>query len=125
MFQSCYDGVIARKMLPMPFNFHSADIHCLISINVQKVSMNVNECHFFPHGRIQWHTFVSYALPCQTPFCQTAPLLPSVTWQQHVTQYLWEGPTSTAIAPTFLLDIVGTHNKIGSITFGATLVFCL
>jgi len=28
----------------------------------------------------------------------------------------------TAIPPTFTADIVGQHNKIGGITFGATLV---
>ena len=26
---------------------HCAHIHCLVSINVQQVSVNVNECHFF------------------------------------------------------------------------------
>jgi len=28
---------------------------------------------FFPHGGVQFHTFVSYVFPCQIPFCQTAP----------------------------------------------------
>jgi len=43
-------------------------------------------------------------------FCQTAPLLPSVTW---------EGPTSTAIPPAFISDVVGHHNKIGCIAFSS------
>ena len=45
----------------------------------------------FSHGEIQFHTFVLYVLPCQMSFCQTAPLLPSVTQLQHVTAYWWEG----------------------------------
>ena len=66
------------------------------------------------HGGIQFHTFASSALPCQTPFCQSAPLLPSVTRQQHVMGYWWEGPTSTtAILPTSDSD---------GIAFGAALV---
>jgi len=89
-------------------------------------SASISECQwvpFFPHGGIQFYTFTSYALPCQTPFCQTAPLLPSVTWQQNVREYWWEDSDSTAIPPTSASDIVGQHNKIGDITFGATFYF--
>ena len=71
------------------------------------------------HGGVQWHIFSSSAFPCQTPFCQTAPLLPSVTQQQNGTDYGWEDSTSTAIPPTSTTNIVGQHNKIGGITFGA------
>jgi hypothetical protein len=56
----------------------------LVSINVQQALMNVNRCNFFPHGGIQWHAFSSYALPCETPFCQTAPLVLSVTRQRNI-----------------------------------------
>jgi len=55
-----------------------------------KHSSNVNECQwvpFFPHGGIQLHTFASSILPSKMSFCQTAPLLPSVTWQQNLMQY--------------------------------------
>ena len=65
-------------------------------------SVSVNECHLvalFPHGGIQRLTFALYALPCRTPFCQTTPLLPSVTQRQHVTEYWWEGSASAAIPP--------------------------
>ena len=75
--------------------------------------MNVNGCHFFSHGWIQWHTFASYTLPYQTPFCQTAPLLPSVTLQLNVTEYWWEGSTSPAIPPPSASDIMGQHHKTG------------
>ena len=68
------------------------------------------------------HTFASSTLSCQTPFCQSAPLLPSVTWQHHVTEYWREGSTSTAVPPTSASDAVGQHLKIGDITFRALLL---
>lgn len=77
---------------------------------------------FLLHGGIGCHTFASYSLPCQTTFCQTAPLLPSVTEKQNVTEYRWEGSTSTAISPPSASDILGQNNKIGCITSGAALV---
>jgi len=55
-------------------------------------------------------------------FCQIPPLLPSVTQQQNVMEYLWEGSISTAMPPTFASDIMGQHNKIGGIIFRAVLV---
>ena len=79
--------------------------------------------HFFPHGGIQLHIFASYALPCQTPFCQTAPLLSSVAWQQNINEYWWGGSISIAVSLTSASDVVGQHNKIGGINFGGTLVF--
>ena len=54
---------------------------------------------------------------------QTAPPLPSVTQWQNLTEYWWEGSTSTAIQPTSISDVVGQHNKTVGITFGAALVF--
>jgi len=57
------------------------------------------------------------------PLCQTAPLLPSVTWQQNVMEYWWEGSTSTAIQPTSTSDVVCQNNKIGGITFRAFHIF--
>ena len=65
----------------------------------------------------------SSALPYQMPFCQTAPLLPSVMQQQNVMEYCWEGSASTAIPPTSASDVAGQHNKIGGTTFGAEFVF--
>jgi hypothetical protein len=65
--------------------------------------------------------FDSYALPHQTPFCQTAPLLSSVAWQHNLTEYWQEVSTSTAVSPTSTSDFVGQHNKIGGINFGANL----
>ena len=78
----------------------------------------------FPHEGIQRRTSASYALPYQMPFCQTASLLPSVTQQQNVMGYCWEGSTSTAVPPISTSEIVGQHNNIGGITFRAALVEC-
>ena len=92
---------------------------------LHKHTTNVDECQwvpFFSHGGIQWHPFSSYAFPCQTPFCQTAPMLPSIMQQQHLMEYWWEGSTFTAIPPPSATDIVGQHNKIGGITFREVLV---
>ena len=67
--------------------------HCLVSVNVQEASMNFIGCNLFPYGRIKLHSFASYALPCQTPFCHTAPLLSSVARQKNLTEYWREGST--------------------------------
>ena len=79
---------------------HCAHIHCLFSINLQEASTSVSGCHFFLHGGIQPRTFASATLPCQMPFCQTAPLLPSVTQEQNIKEHWQEGSTSIAISPT-------------------------
>ena len=54
------------------------------------------------------------------PFYQA--LLPSVTQQQNVMEYWWEGPASTATPPTSAPDIMGQHSKTEGITFGAALI---
>ena len=54
--------------------------------------------------------------------CQSAPLLPSVTQQKHVTKYEWEGSASPAIPPTSTSGGVGQYNEIAGITFGRALV---
>ena len=55
-------------------------------------------------------------------FCQTAPLLPSVTRQQHVMEYWWEGSTSTAIPPVSTSDLMGQHGKIRGVIFGTAFI---
>ena len=55
--------------------------------------------------------FASYALPCQMPLCQSAPLLPSVTWQQHGTGYWWGGSAPTAVLPPPAFDVLGQHKE--------------
>ena len=68
LFHSCYDAVVARKMLPTQCIFHCAHSHCVVSI--QQALMNVNGCIFFFYAEELTHT-----LPCQTTFCETTPLL--------------------------------------------------
>jgi len=53
-----------------------------------------------------------HALPCQTPLCQTAPLLPSVTQQQPITEFWWEDSTPTAIPPPSDPGVMGQHKKM-------------
>ena len=68
LFHICYSGIVARKMLLVQSNFHCTNIHCLISIDVQQVSVNVNGCNFFhmekfnctsllhPHSHVRCHS---------------------------------------------------------------------
>ena len=56
------------------------------------------------------------------PFCQTAPLLPSVAWQQNVIENRWEGSTSTSIPQHPPLMSWANIKKIGDITLGAVFV---
>ena len=95
-------------------------------VGLHKCSASVNECQWvssFLHGGIQWHTFASSAVQCQTQFCQTALLLPSVTQQQNVMEHWGEGSASTAIPPTSASDVVGQCNRTGAVTFRAALVY--
>ena len=84
---------------------------------------NVSGCNFVLHKGIQLHPFAPYSLPCQTPICQTAPLLPSVTQQQNVMGYWREGSTSAAIPQISTSDVMGQQKKIGGISVGAALIY--
>ena len=109
---------IAETHHPPP---HCARSHCLVPINVQQMTMNATVCHFFLEGEIQGHTFPSCALLCQMPFCQTAPLLPSVK-ATSVMGYCWECSSSTATPPISTSDVVGQCNEMAGTTFGAALM---
>ena len=88
--------------------------------DLHKCSANSEECQWVPlfwHGVIQWRRFFPFTLLCQTPFCQTAPLLPSVIRQQNEMEYWWKCSASIAIPPTSSFDTVGKHIKIGGTTF--------
>ena len=94
-------------------------------LGLHKRSPSVKECQwlaFILHRGIQWHSFASCALPCQTPFWRTAPLLPSFTQQQNVMGCWWEGSASTVLLPTSTSDVMGQHRNIGGITFGTPLL---
>ena len=55
------------------------------------------------------------------PFCQTAPLMSFVKWQQNVMEWWQKGSPSTAIPPTSTSNVMGQHNQLGGITFGIAL----
>ena len=67
---------------------------------LHKCSANISGCHFFLMEEFSAIPLLHMYSPRQTPFCQTAPLLPSVVQQQHVVEYWWEGSTSIAVQPT-------------------------
>ena len=95
--------------------------HPLFGLHKYSASMDkVQWLQFFSAWNSIPH-FVSYTLACHLPFCQTAPLLPSVTRLQSV-MYWWEVSASTAILPTFTSGIIGQHHKTGVITFRASLI---
>ena len=101
-------------------------IHCLVFTNVQQASTNVNGCHFFLLRRIQWHPpLLHMHFHGRHHSAWSPPLLPSVAWQQNVTEYSWEGSTFTAVTPTFISDVMGQYNKVGGITFRAALVYLI
>ena len=98
--------------------------HCAHS--AQKLSASVYECQWmqlFPHGGIQFHTFIPHTLPRQAPLCQTAPLLPSVTWQQNVKEYWWEDSASAAIPPPFASDGI-SQSEWKALLLEQPLYFC-
>lgn len=65
--------------------------------------------------------FFSCVFPCLLLFCQTAPQLPSIIWQQNVVGYLWKGLVSTITPPKSAADVVGQSDKTGSVTFRAAI----
>jgi len=83
---------------------------------------NISEC--------QWCNFLHMEEFSDTPLlsthfyirCHFIPLLPSVTGQQNVVEYWWEGSASTATSPTSTSNIVSQRNKIWGTTLRAALI---
>ena len=67
---------------------HGAHIHSLFSINIQQALVNVSGCNSLCMDKC------SDALPCEMPFGQIVPLLPSITWCQNTVGYWWERSAS-------------------------------
>jgi len=88
-----------------------AHIHCLVFMNVSALMNSVTHLCFS-------HSSMSVS-------CQSTPLLPSVSWQQDITGYCWEGSAPTAISATSVTNIIGQHHKIAGITFRATVLKCI
>ena len=84
---------------------HSFALHqlFLVSINIQKMSMNVNGSHFF-----HMEEFISTPL-LHTHFHvrrHSVRVLLCCHLSQHVTEYWWEGPTSAVTNPTSASDVM-------------------
>lgn len=90
---------------------HCADIRCWVSMNVEQVLVNVTVCHFFSMEE-EFSNMPLLHTHFHVRCC-------SVRQQQHLTLCWWEGSASTAIVPTSAADVVGQHNKMGSICSGA------
>lgn len=71
---------------------NSVHIHCLVFVSVQQALMNDNGC-ISPRAGNKWHFFDSYALSCQTPFCQIAICHKTkktlLTYHQHLLLMSW------------------------------------
>ena len=85
--------------------------------------MNVCGCHFFLQGGS-----VTHLCFIRTPMsdavlsgCRSA----AIAQQWNVTEYWWEGSTSSASTPTSASDVMGQQCKIGGVTSGAALVYHL
>ena len=97
--------------------------HCLLSKNLEQILMNVSGnilfcieefsstllLHTYFHFRLH---FVRLHLCCHLSYSN-----------KRRKEHWWEGSASTAIPPISTSDIVGQHNKVGGITFGATCVY--
>jgi len=72
---------------------HHPSPHCahINFCGLHECSASVDECQwvpFFPQGGIKFYMFASYTLPCQTPLCQTAFLLPQYSaWRSPIVTY--------------------------------------
>ena len=78
--------------------------------------MNVNRCHFFPRGGIQFHTLSSPTLPLSDVILSDCPSAAICHTPQNVMGCWQKGSTSTAISPTSTSDIVGQCDNIRGIT---------
>jgi len=89
-----------RYLIEQIFSYKSLCFNTVTTISYA-FSLVMN---FFSAWRSTVPYFASYVLSCQMLFCQTAPLLPSLTQQQNVMEHWWKGLTSTAIPPTSVSD---------------------
>jgi len=70
---------------------------------LQKRSASTDECQWVPFFSSWTEEFIDIPLlPCQMPLRQTAPLLPSVTWQQHIMRYWCSISTTVPYSTTVL-----------------------
>jgi len=95
---------------------HYVNIYCSISIKVQLV--NVNGCHVFLHGWIQWPPLALYAIPCQMPCCDRCSLTATTRNRILVGRFsLYCHTTSTCLS-----EGMDQHHKVGGINSGAAFI---
>lgn len=90
-----------------------------------KCSTSISECQWVHVSCMKEFSdmlFASYMLPCQMPFCQSAPLLPYVTWQQSI-RVLAERFSLYCYTTNIASDAVGQCNKIGGIASGEAFLY--
>ena len=101
---------------PLP---HCAHIHCLVSINMQQVSMNVSGCHFFSTRR---DIMTSLCFICTSisdiilSDCPSAAICHMATKRNGILVGRFNLYCHTTAS-----GVVGQQNKVGGITFGAAL----
>lgn len=98
---------------------HCALILCLVSMNTEQESVKVKGVILSMCRNSMTKLF--FIFQYQTALCQTAPLLPYITWQQNIMEYGQECSVSTAVLPTSASDTVDQHYKIKGI--GASLLY--
>jgi len=104
---------------PSPRHTH---IHCSISISAQQALMKVNGCNFFHIQEFSLTPLLHTHFHIRCHSVRLPPLLPSITQQQNVMEYWWEGSISIAVSPTSTPKVRGQHHKMKGITFRATLI---
>lgn len=92
-----------------------AQIHCLVAINTQHVSLNASGCHLFYMKEFNYTPLFHTHFPVRHHF---------VIQQQNIKEYWWECSNSTAVPPTPASDSMRSHNKMEIITFGSELIVC-
>ena len=120
----CHSCAWPSRMWLLPLLVHTihhlcAHIHCLVSFGIQQVSVNVSGCYFFSAWR---NSVTPLCFMCISVSDAILSDCASAAWQRNVMENWWESSASTAIPPS-ASSIVGQHNQIGCITFGATLIF--
>jgi len=90
-------GLFFMLLSPWP---HCAHIHCLVSVTVQQALINVNGCHFFLHGGIQFHTFASYTHLISDAILLDCPSAAICHMATKCNGILAGGSTSNTIPPT-------------------------
>ena len=115
---ACLYVATAERKHPLP---HCVDILCLVSVNVQQVSVNVSQCSFSTEefSDTPW-LHMHFHVRCHSV------RLPLCCHLSHGNKTWWniDGKVQPLLPyhRDLPLDVLGQHNKIGGITHRAALV---